>query len=227
MSPGPAPSPTGLPKTWFCPSTHLAPLATVPLHRLFSQLRTHFLCFVPDLSSSTAFSRRLSLTSPTGPHVPDKGLRYKPSCTVCAHLQSPCYSSNLTWVHVTNVCPPLDLRPQPPEAKACLHTWMSPVVSLVPSGYRALRKHLREGGRGTLQEATETQSWCVTLPRGAPNSEADRPRGSKQGRQCIRGRHGALGTPQGGPPNSARGRWSEQTVLEKRIHLYGGKKMLH
>lgn len=34
----------------------------------------------------------------------------------------------------------------------------------------------------------------------------------------------ALGTPQGGPPNSPRGRWSEQTAFEKRRHWCPGGK---
>lgn len=131
---------------------------------------------------------------------------------VCAHLQSPCYSSNLTWVYVTKVCPTLDHNPhQPGHACPPGHpqglAWC-PVHTRHPAS-------LREGGRWALQEARVTKLVCHRAYRSPIGRQRQQIMWSVYQRETQGTRNT---TPQGGPPNSARGRWSVHIVLEKRTH---------
>lgn len=102
-----------------------------PFAQLFPQLRTHFPCSVPDLSSRATFSGRLSLTSPTGLTSLTKPPGPSPHALCVCQPAEPLFLSQ-PYVGARDKCPASpSLRP--PRAMAHLSTWASPGLSSGPS----------------------------------------------------------------------------------------------
>ena len=76
-------------------------------------------------------------------------------------------------------------------------------------------QQVREGGRWALQEARVTKLVCHRAYRSPIGRQRQQIMWSVYQRETQGTRNT---TPQGGPPNSARGRWSVHIVLEKRTH---------